>query len=60
MVAGWSKLSNADGLVPYLDYSTPTFYDTITSALQKLIGGQTTPQQFADTLQADYTQFHQQ
>lgn len=60
MVAGWSKLSNADGLVPYLDYSTPTFYDTITSALQKLIGGQTTPQQFADTLQTDYAQFHQQ
>ncbi len=59
MVSGWEKLSSADGLVPYLDYSTPTFYDTLTSALQSLIGGQMTPQQFAQTLQADYSKFHQ-
>ena len=59
MVAGWKKVSAVDGLVPYLDYSTPTFYDTITAALQQLIGGKTTPQQFTQTLQADYEKFHQ-
>lgn len=59
MVAGWKKISKADGLVPYLDYSTPTFYDTLTAALQSLIGGQITPEKFAQTLQADYTKFHQ-
>lgn len=59
MISGWQKLSSANGLVPYLDYSTPTFYDTITSALQSLIGGKTTPQQFAQTLQTDYSNFHQ-
>ena len=59
MVDGWEKVSGADGLVPYLDYSTPTFYDTITAALQNLIGGQSTPEQFTATLQADYAKFHQ-
>jgi raffinose/stachyose/melibiose transport system substrate-binding protein len=57
MVAGWSKLSNADGLVPYLDYSTPTFYDTLTNNLQDLIGGRTTPQKFTAALQQDYSSF---
>ncbi len=59
MVRGWQQISRADGLVPYLDYSTPTFYDTITSALQSLIGLRTTPQQFTQTLQKDYDTFHQ-
>jgi len=59
MIAGWQKLSDANGLVPYLDYSTPTFYDTLTAALQRLIGGQSTPQQFTQTLQNDYQKFQQ-
>ncbi|MGH3447896.1 MAG: ABC transporter substrate-binding protein [Nocardioidaceae bacterium] len=59
MVAGWKQVSNADGLVPYLDYSTPTFYDTLTAELQKLIGGQETPEEFTQALQDDYTSFHQ-
>ncbi len=59
LIGGWQQLNDANGLVPYLDYSTPTFYDTITSALQKLIGGQSTAKQFTDTLQADYEKFQQ-
>lgn len=58
MVDGWKKINASDGLVPYLDYSTPTFYDTLTAALQKLIGGKITPAEFAATLQADYAKFH--
>ena len=27
--AAWKKLNEADGLIPYLDYATPTFYDDI-------------------------------
>ena len=37
--AAWRRLSDDDGLVPYLDYATPTFYDDITAALQRLLGG---------------------
>jgi len=59
MVRGWDELSNADGLVPYLDYSTPTFYDTVTSALQSLIGGRLSPEEFTKRLQTDYDSFHQ-
>jgi raffinose/stachyose/melibiose transport system substrate-binding protein len=59
MVAGWQQISKANGLVPYLDYSTPTFYDTITADLQQLIGGQSSPKDFTKNLQADYDKFHQ-
>ncbi|MEP7088695.1 MAG: extracellular solute-binding protein [Nocardioidaceae bacterium] len=58
MVAGWKSVNQSDGLVPYLDYTTPTFYDTITAALQNLIGQKSTPQQFAEKLQADVDAFH--
>ncbi|MGO4419499.1 hypothetical protein AB4Z54_12330, partial [Streptomyces sp. MCAF7] len=47
----------ADGLVPYLDYSSPTFFDTITAALQGVISGKTSPEKFATTLQQDYGAF---
>ncbi|MES4904057.1 MULTISPECIES: extracellular solute-binding protein [unclassified Streptomyces] len=57
MIAGWKRLSAADGLVPYLDYSSPTFFDTITAALQGVISGKTSPGEFATTLQQDYGAF---
>lgn len=57
-IAGeWKKISATDGLTPYLDYSTPTFYDTLTAGVQDLITGQKTPQAFVDTLQKDYETF---
>jgi raffinose/stachyose/melibiose transport system substrate-binding protein len=53
----YRDVQKANGEVPYLDYSTPTFYDTITAGMQELIGGQSDPQQFVDTLQKDYAGF---
>jgi raffinose/stachyose/melibiose transport system substrate-binding protein len=53
----YRDVQKANGEVPYLDYSTPTFYDTITAGMQELIGGQSDPQQFVDTLQKDYASF---
>ncbi|XVX21013.1 extracellular solute-binding protein [Actinomycetota bacterium] len=46
-----------DGLVPYLDYATPTFSDTLGAALQDLIAKKATPEQFLDTLEKDYSAF---
>ncbi len=40
-----------------LDYTTPTFYDTLTAGMQELLGGQSDPQQFVDALQTDYAAF---
>ncbi|MET8177693.1 extracellular solute-binding protein [Streptomyces sp. NPDC005336] len=57
MIAGWRRLSAADGLVPYLDYSTPTFYDTLSAALQGVVSGKTPPKKLAATLQKDYGAF---
>lgn len=55
----WQAVSTKDGLVPYLDYTTPTFYDTLTAGLQELLAGKQTPQQFTQGLQRDYTTFRQ-
>lgn len=53
----WLQISQHDGLVPYLDYTTPTFYDTITGAVQELLAGQVDPKKFTDVLQTDYRDF---
>lgn len=57
IVAEWRAVNGSSGLVPYLDYATPTFYDTLTASVQELVAGQLTPQQFAEALQADYAEF---
>ncbi|MCK2215972.1 extracellular solute-binding protein [Actinomadura sp. ATCC 31491] len=46
-----------DGLVPYLDYATPTFADTLGAALQDLLAKKTAPQEFLTTLEKDYKTF---
>jgi raffinose/stachyose/melibiose transport system substrate-binding protein len=50
----WAKLQDTDGLIPYLDYTTPTFYDDITAAIQKLLAGKDAPEQFTSGVQADF------
>lgn len=44
-------------LLPYLDYATPTFSETIGAALQELIDGRTSPEDFTATLEEDYAAF---
>ncbi|MGW0201319.1 extracellular solute-binding protein [Nonomuraea sp. NPDC003201] len=46
-----------EGLVPYLDYATPTFADTLGAALQDLLAKKQTPQEFLATLEKDYKTF---
>ncbi len=53
----WDTVATGDGLVPYLDYATPTFSDTLTAAIQDLTAKQVTPQQFLQRLQDDYSAF---
>jgi raffinose/stachyose/melibiose transport system substrate-binding protein len=56
-VNAYKTVSESGGMVPYLDYATPTFYDTLSGAVQQLTDGQVTPEQFAETLQDDYSAF---
>jgi raffinose/stachyose/melibiose transport system substrate-binding protein len=46
-----------NGLVPYLDYATPTMYDLLGAALQDLLAKKATPEQFLKRLQDDYGAF---
>ena len=53
----WGALAEADGLIPYLDYATPTFYDEISAAVQELLAGKQQPAAFASGVQDAYATF---
>ncbi len=55
--AAFGTAVGQESLVPYLDYATPTMYDTLGAALQDLMAKKATPQQFVDKLEADYSKF---
>ncbi|MDR6866910.1 raffinose/stachyose/melibiose transport system substrate-binding protein [Microbacterium resistens] len=55
--SAFGMVTGEGDLLPYLDYATPTFSDTLGDALQGLIDGKLTPQQFTEALQADYSGF---
>ena len=52
-----ATVSKANGVVPYEDWATPTFYDTLTAAIQKLMGMRISPQQFVAQVEKDYAGF---
>jgi raffinose/stachyose/melibiose transport system substrate-binding protein len=56
--AAWQKLNSVDGIIPYLDYTTPTFYDDITAAIQELLGGKQSPSQFTAGVQKVYEKWN--
>src|SRR4051794_9083654 len=47
----WQKLNEADGVIPYLDYATPTFFDDLGSAIQELLAGKQSPTEFTGGVQ---------
>jgi raffinose/stachyose/melibiose transport system substrate-binding protein len=53
----YKTISEANGITPYLDYATPTFYDTLSAAMQDLIADKSTPEEYTKTLQTDYEAF---
>lgn len=55
--AAYERVTTSGNLLPYLDYATPTFSDTLGAALQDLLAGKQTPAEFTETLQADYGAF---
>jgi raffinose/stachyose/melibiose transport system substrate-binding protein len=58
VAAAWTKLNAVDGIIPYLDYTTPTFYDDITAAIQELLGGKQSPSQFTAGMQKAYDKWN--
>jgi raffinose/stachyose/melibiose transport system substrate-binding protein len=57
VVSTASNVSRANGIVPYEDWATPTFYDTLSAGVQELMGMRVTPQQFVNDAQQDYSDF---
>jgi raffinose/stachyose/melibiose transport system substrate-binding protein len=55
----WATLSSEGRLIPYLDAATSTMYDTLTPAVQNLMGGAITPEQLISAVQADWEESHQ-
>jgi len=55
--AVFGEVTTNGSLLPYLDYATPTFGDTLNQSLQDLLAGQVTPTAFTEALEADYGQF---
>lgn len=49
--------AEANGIVPYPDWATPTFYDTLTAAIQELMGMRITPHDFVTQVEKDYSDF---
>ncbi|MGW0667239.1 ABC transporter substrate-binding protein [Streptomyces sp. NPDC002746] len=52
--ASWKKVGDSDGLVPYINNSTPTMNDTVTSQGQQLVAGKITPADYVKALQTDW------
>jgi raffinose/stachyose/melibiose transport system substrate-binding protein len=55
--AAYRVASDQDILVPYLDYATTTFLDTLGGALQKIIAGRESAQDGMRDVQRDYHDF---
>lgn len=47
----WRALGEADGLIPYLDYTTPTFGDDLGGAIQEMLAGKQSPEEFTTGVQ---------
>ncbi|MBK8047906.1 MAG: extracellular solute-binding protein [Anaerolineales bacterium] len=54
LIAAWDQVRSTNSIGHYLDWATPTFYNTITASLQELLGKQITPEEFIAKNQADY------
>lgn len=57
LVAANGELMEDDGQMDYLDWSTPTMYDTIGSALQELMADRADVGDFLGTVQQDWEAF---
>lgn len=57
IIEAWDLVVAENQTGHYLDWATPTFYDTITAQLQELFTLSVEPPEFVDNLQADIQEF---
>ena len=54
---GFTKVANANGLLLYTDWASPSMYTTLQNEYQKLLAGRTTPEGMAKAVQSDWEKF---
>ncbi len=54
----YEKVNSNNGIGYFIDWITPSFYDTSSSAVQTLMSGDSTPEEFVKALQEDYNSYH--
>ena len=57
LAASWTRLNETNMVGHYIDWATPTFFDTLTAALQELLAEAMTPQEFVQRCQEDYAAY---
>jgi len=53
----WDTINKGNAVGHYIDWATPTFYDTLVAELQKLLGSISTPADFVAAVQKDYAAY---
>lgn len=56
-IAAWNTINQENVVGHYIDWATPTFYDTIVAELQKLLGKTIDPAAFTAAVEVDYAAF---
>jgi raffinose/stachyose/melibiose transport system substrate-binding protein len=56
-VAAWDRINQDNGVGHYIDWASPTIYDTLAAELQRLYAKETDPAAFTEAVQADYGAF---
>lgn len=56
-LVAWNTINKDNAVGHYIDWATPTFYDTIVAELQKVFGDASTPAEMTAAVQADYAAF---
>ena len=53
----WNRVNEADAIGHYLDWATPSMYDTLTAAVQELMAQRLTPEAFLERLDNNYQDY---
>lgn len=57
VVAANETIQADDGFTFYADWATDTMFDTLSSGVQELLAGESAPEQFAEGVQSDWSDF---
>ena len=56
-VSAWNRINEDNGVGHYIDWASPTMYDTLVAELQKVFGQEEDPAAFTAAVEKDYSGF---